>query len=108
MTPEGKVKAAVDKILKSYGPELDSFKPVQNGMGSPALDYIVCYRGHHIEIETKADGKKPTPRQEVTIAKKKAAGAVVFVIDGDDGCTALDAYLQCVQARRFVNYNRGE
>ena len=96
MTPEGKVKAQVDRLLASYGPELDIFKPVQNGMGSPALDYIVCYRGHHIEIETKAPGKKPTPRQEITIVKKKKAGAAVFVIDGDAGCRELDEYLQSI------------
>lgn len=96
MTPEGKVKAAVKKVLAQYGEELDQFWPVQNGMGTPALDCIVCYRGHHIEIETKAPGKKPTPRQEVTMAKKIKAGAMVFVIDGDEGCRALDEYLQSI------------
>ena len=93
MTPEGAVKHQVDKLLASYGPELDSFKPVQNGMGSPALDYIICYRGHHVEVETKAPGKKPTPRQEITIAKKRMAGAKVFVIDGPEGCATLKWHL---------------
>jgi len=94
MTPEGAVKARVKKVLAQYGEELDAFWPVQNGMGTPALDCIVCYRGHHIEIETKAPGKKPTPRQEITIAKKEKAGAKVFVIDGEAGCLLLDAYLR--------------
>jgi len=94
MTPEGAVKARVKKVLAQYGEELDAFWPVQNGMGTPALDCIICYRGHHIEIETKAQGKKPTPRQEVTIAKKEKAGARVFVIDGEAGCLLLDAYLR--------------
>lgn len=93
MTPEGKVKAQVKKVLAKYGDELDQFWPVQNGMGSPALDCIVCYRGHHIEIETKAPGKKPTPRQLITIAKKEKAGAKVFVIDGEEACIMLDSYL---------------
>ncbi|MHB0965323.1 MAG: VRR-NUC domain-containing protein [Bellilinea sp.] len=97
MTPEGAIKAKVKKVLAKYGDELDAFWPVQNGMGSPALDCIVCYRGHHIEIETKSPGKKPTPRQLITIAKKEAAGAKVFVIDGEDGYAALDAYLQGVK-----------
>jgi hypothetical protein len=96
MTPEGKVKAQVKKILADYGDELDQFWCVQNGMGSPALDCIVCYRGHHIEIETKAFGKKPTPRQEITIAKKRKAGAKVFVIDGEVGYQELKAYLDSV------------
>ena len=94
MTPEGAVKARVKKVLAQYGEELDAFWPVQNGMGTPALDCIVCYRGHHIEIETKAPGKKPTPRQEITIAKKEKAGAKVFVTDGEAGCLLLDAYLR--------------
>jgi len=96
MTPEGKIKAMVKKVLARYGDELDAFWPVQNGMGSPALDCIVCYRGHHIEIETKAPGKLPTPRQLITIAKKEKAGAKVFVIDGEQGCAELREYLQWI------------
>ena len=98
MTGEGAVKAKVKKILAKYGDELDAFWPVQNGMGSPALDCIVCYRGIHIEIETKAPGKRPTPRQETTVAKKEKAGAIVFVIDGENGCAELDAYLRGIPA----------
>ena len=95
-TPEGLVKEMVRKVLSSYGDELDSYWPVPFGMGALTLDCIVCYRGHHIEIETKAPGKKPTPRQEITIVKKKKAGAAVFVIDGDAGCRELDEYLQSI------------
>ena len=94
MTPEGVTKKKIDAVLARYGDELDSFKPVQNGMGSPALDYIVCYRGHHIEIEAKKPGGKPTPRQILTRSKKEKAGAKVFVIDGGAGCLLLDAYLR--------------
>ena len=94
MTPEGKVKALVKKVFAKYGDDLDAFWPVQNGMGTPALDCIVCYRGHHIEIETKAPGQKMTPRQIITAEKKEKAGAKVFVIDGDIGCARLDEYLQ--------------
>ena len=94
MTPEGKVKQALKKTLAQFGEELDMFWPVQNGMGSPALDCIVCYRGHHIEIETKALGKKPTPRQVLTIEKKRKAGANVFVIDSEAGCEVLEVFLK--------------
>ena len=103
MTPEGKVKADVKKILAKYGEELDALWLVQNGMVPPALDCIVCYRGHHIEIETKAPGKKLTPRQSITAEKKEKAGAKVFVIDGDAGCSELDVYLQAVR-----NYETAE
>ena len=83
MTPEGKVKAAVDKILKRYAPYVHYCKPVQNGMGSPTLDYLGCAGGKFFAIETKAPGKPPTARQEITIAAIQAAGGAVFVINGD-------------------------
>lgn len=81
MTPEGKVKAAVDKLLKSMG--CYYLKPVQNGMGSPALDYHGSYKGLSIVIETKAPGEKPTPRQLLTLRAVIASGSAAFVIDGD-------------------------
>lgn len=59
--------------------------PVQNGMGEPALDFHVCHRGMYAAIETKAPGKKPTPRQMQTIRKVVASGGSVFVIDSTDG-----------------------
>lgn len=96
-TPEAVVKDAVKKVLKKYGDELDALWVVPSGMGSPTLDCIICYRGHHIEVETKAPGKLPTPRQEITIAKKEKAGAKVFVIDGDIGCARLDEYLRLIE-----------
>ena len=99
-TPEGITKDKVRKVLAKYGEELDAFWPVQNGMGTPALDCIICYRGHHIEVETKAPGKLPTPRQLITLEKKEKAGAKVFVIDGDIGCARLDEYLRGLKSAR--------
>lgn len=95
-TPEGKIKDQVKKVLKDRGTALDQFWCVQNGMGSPALDCIGCYCGYHFEIETKAPGKKPTPRQEQTIAKKLLAGCPVFVIDGQEGIDRLTEWLDLV------------
>lgn len=59
--------------------------PVQNGMGEPALDFHVCHAGFYAAIETKAPGKKPTPRQMQTIRKVVASGGSVFVIDSEQG-----------------------
>lgn len=98
MTPEGSVKAKVKKVLAKYGEELDAFWPVQNGMGTPALDCIVCYYGVHIEVETKAPGKTLAPRQIITAEKKEKAGAKIFVIDSDAGCVRLDEYLRKIRA----------
>lgn len=81
MTPEGKVKAVVDKLLKEAGAYY--LKPVQNGMGAPGLDYHGCHKGFAFAIETKAAGCKPTARQLNTCRHMINAGATVFVIDGD-------------------------
>jgi hypothetical protein len=81
MTPEGKVKKSVTDILKKHG--VYYHMPVQAGYGKPTLDYIGCVAGKFFAIETKAPGKKPTPRQVVTIGEMMASNAKVFVIDGD-------------------------
>jgi hypothetical protein len=57
--------------------------PVQNGMGKASLDYIGWFRGRAFAIEAKAPGKRPTVRQEITMASMSLAGARVFSIDGD-------------------------
>jgi hypothetical protein len=77
-TPEGRVKKAVDALLGQHGAW--HHKPVQNGMGKPALDYHVCHRGRYAAIETKAPGNKLTPRQELTKKEIEDAGGKVFVI----------------------------
>ena len=89
MTPEGRVKAKVKRVLGKPG--IYHHMPVQNGMGKPSLDFIGCAYGNFFAIETKAPGKKPTERQEITIAEIRAAGGKVFVIDGDT--TELESWL---------------
>lgn len=82
MTPEGRVKLEVKRLLKTA----DAYWhcPVQNGMGSPALDFMhVTCKGKSCAIETKAPGKEPTPRQWLTINAIRAAGGTVLVIDGN-------------------------
>ena len=83
MTPEGRVKKQVKDLLRNLNAYWHC--PVQNGMGSPALDFMhVQIPGFPaIAIETKAPGKHPTVRQEKTIADIRRAGGTVFVIDGD-------------------------
>ncbi len=81
MTPEGKVKAVVTKILSSFGVEIYKFMPVPSGYGPSSLDYILCVGGKFVAIETKAPGKKLTPRQVQTCKAIRDAGGIVFVID---------------------------
>ena len=99
-TPEGRVKAKVKRRLKAeFGKHCWSFMPVQTGYGSPALDFLLCVYGWFVAIETKAPGKKPTPLQETTIELMRAAGAMVFVVDGDE---SLDHAIASIKAKPGV------
>ena len=98
-TPEGKVKKMVNAVLDEFedrltGGGLYRYWPVPSGFGASSLDCLICYRGMFIAIETKAPGKKPTPRQELCIAQIKEGGGVVLVIDGAIGCHELRVILQ--------------
>lgn len=100
VTPEGKIKARVKNILTEFGGEytnvdgfacraLKHYWPVPSGMGASDIDCIVCYYGRYISIETKAPGKKPTPRQDLTLAETKAAGGISLVIASMEDCDIL-------------------
>jgi hypothetical protein len=82
-TPEGKVKAAVNRVLAPYIARGDvyTFMPVQSGYGKKTLDYLLCVRGHFVAIETKAPGKKLTALQQAYAREIEAAGGLVFAID---------------------------
>lgn len=84
MTPEGKVKAAVKKLLarKEQWGYIWTDWPVPSGFGKSTLDCMGCYHSLCFAVETKAPGKKPTPRQLATIDEMQRAGVAVFVIDG--------------------------
>lgn len=121
VTPEGKIKKLVNKVLDEFaetipvtisgydtGDELsimDAFAtktlyrywPVPAGYGASSLDCIVVYYGLAIAIETKAPGKRPTPRQKLTIAEIKSAGGIVLVIDSEEGCEQLRSALNLIR-----------
>ena len=81
-TPEGKVKAAVKRRLKELG--IWYYCPVQNGMGVVGIpDFICCWNGAFLAIETKAPGKRAntSPNQDMRIKEIKAANGVAVVID---------------------------
>lgn len=92
MTPEGKVKDKVKKLLKKYGAYWHM--AVTNGMGAPSLDFICCYKGYYFAIETKAGNKQPTTRQEITMNEIRAAGGFVFLVNEVQGLVELEAYLE--------------
>jgi hypothetical protein len=77
-TPEGKVKEQVKRLLKKYG--CYQFWPVQVGYGAATLDCLGCYNGKFFAVETKAPGKRLTPRQSLTRKDMQDANGVVFVV----------------------------
>jgi hypothetical protein len=96
-TPEGRVKAAVNKVLARY-PESYRYMPVPYGYGLSSLDFLICHYGWFVAIETKAPGEKPTARQEKIIKEITDAGGKVFVIDGQPSQLAeLEAFLEQVK-----------
>jgi len=94
MTPEGKVKAKIGRLLRSQGEHLYYHMPVQAGFGAPSLDYVGWVNGTPFAIEAKAPGKRPTDRQLSTMARMEAAGATVFFIDSDNRVQELAAWLE--------------
>lgn len=85
MTPEGKVKAAVKKILQGHGVKFVNM-PVPGGFGkNGAFDFSVVYYGVAIGIETKASPKeKPTPLQIKNAREHCAAGGISMLIHSDN------------------------
>lgn len=90
MTPEGKVKEKISALLKKHGCYYEM--PVPTGFGKSGLDYTGCSKGRFFAVEAKAPGKKPTPRQELTIQSILKAGGAVFVVDG--GLSELEEWLK--------------
>jgi hypothetical protein len=82
-TDEGKLKDRCRAYLIKIGAY--RFSPVQQGYGAPTLDDLCCIKGRFVGIEYKAPGKKPTPRQEQTMAAIKAAAGVAFWCDDYNG-----------------------
>lgn len=91
ITLEGSVKLMVSKYLKSLGEDCYYEMPVPGGFGKSGLDYSGTYRGRSFYIETKAPGKKPTDRQNVTILHMHNAGAFVAVVDSRE-CTGWQSF----------------
>jgi len=80
MTPEGKIKAAIKRLLAKY--KHYGWWPVPCGYGQNSLDWIGCINGKFVAVEAKAPGKKLTPLQWSTFNRIKENKGEVFVIDG--------------------------
>lgn len=106
-TPEGRVKAAVRKMLKEAG--VYHRTPATGGYGKSGMgDEFVLYRGVPICIECKPDADTmPTALQTKNAIEFHDHGGAVFLIHKDN-IHELHRYLDCVcmhgksSARPFV------
>ena len=96
-TPESKVKAAVKKILDSYG--VYHFSPAANGYGRVGVpDIICCVNGYFLAIECKAGQGKTTALQDREIAAINAAQGVAIVVN-EHGIAALPLTIETLKKR---------
>ena len=82
MTEEGAIKKKVRANIRASGGYV--FSPVQMGMGSPTLDDLCCIGGKFVAVEYKAEGKIPTPRQQLTMRQIRQAGGIAVWGDTSD------------------------
>jgi hypothetical protein len=93
-TEEGRLKDKIKKHLTALGAY--RFMPVQFGYGTQSVDFLCCVKGRFLAIETKAEGKEPTPRQAQCLAEIKQAGGVAFWVD------SFESYLLNLAAWGFI------
>jgi len=82
ITPEGRVKKQVKELLISMS--VWYFMPVQNGMGVVGIpDFICCWDGLFLAIETKAPGKikNVTANQKRRMDEIRASNGLALVVD---------------------------
>ena len=79
-TSEGKVKAAVRKVLDAEG--VYYFSPPGMGLGRSGIpDIICCVRGFFLALEIKAGKGKTTALQDREIAAINSNGGIAFVVN---------------------------
>lgn len=79
-TPEGKIKGALDKMLKRHG--VWYFSPQSGPFGRAGIpDRIAIVRGQFVGIECKSDAsKKPTALQVQCMNQIEQAGGKSFLV----------------------------
>lgn len=94
-TPEGRVKKSVREFLREH--DIWFYQPVQNGMGQVGIpDFVCCFRGHFVAIETKAPGKLSTvtANQQRVIDAIRDHGGLAVVVDSVDSLAVVFEMLE--------------
>ena len=92
MTPEGKVKDKIKKVLKAHGAYYAM--PMGTGFGNAGVpDFLVCLNGEFLGIEAKAGKGTTSALQKKNIAEIEAAGGRTLVIN-EDNFELLEAVLE--------------
>jgi hypothetical protein len=95
---ESNVKDAVKRILKERGAWW--FMPVSTGYGRHGIpDFIVCYKGYFITIETKYGGNKPTAHQARELDGIRLAGGIALIIN-EKNIDVLKSVFDWIDIRR--------
>lgn len=98
MTPEGKVKADVVKMLHKYGAYY--FFPATHGYGRAGVpDIVCCLKGKFIAIECKAGSNKTTALQDREINRIRAAEGRAMVVNENN----IDLLEQVLKELTHVN-----
>lgn len=84
VTPEGRVKNAIDRWIKQNLPGAYVYKPRGGPYGVAGTpDYFICWCGVFIGIEAKAPGQNPRPLQQAALRRIQDAGGIAAVVRGD-------------------------
>lgn len=78
LTPEGKVKKAVAKVLDQH--KVYYFFPATGGYGRSGIpDIVCCVDGKFMAIECKAEGGEITALQHYELTKIESAKGFTFI-----------------------------
>lgn len=99
-TPEGKVKRALERMLKEEG--VWSYAPQAGPYGAAGIpDRIGCANGYFFGVECKADrSKQPTALQLKRRDEILAAGGAWFLVYDSQTIDTLRAWLRACTRRQ--------
>ena len=105
MTPEGKVKDKVKKLLKKYG--IYYCMPMGTVWGKSGVpDILACVYGQFVGIETKAGRGTCTKLQEIEQKNICNSGGLTFVVN-ENSMDALDDWLSRMSMKHFLDTKVG-